>query len=52
MPWMPSAPSTTNQITMSGPNRMPMRAVPCFWIRNSPISTANDSGITQWLTPS
>ncbi|MNN65558.1 hypothetical protein D3C81_1810670 [compost metagenome] len=35
-----------------GPNKVPIRAVPCFWIRNSPTSTIRDSGTTHWLTPS
>ncbi|MOA66249.1 hypothetical protein D3C78_1929450 [compost metagenome] len=51
MPYTPSAPSTTNQVTMTGPNRMPMRAVPCFWIRNRPISSATVTGTTQCARP-
>ncbi|MDT4847195.1 hypothetical protein FQZ97_812440 [compost metagenome] len=35
-----------------GPKSVPIRAVPCFWIRNSPTSTTSDSGTTQWLMPS
>ncbi|MNM79290.1 hypothetical protein D3C81_912170 [compost metagenome] len=29
-----------------------MRAVPCFWIRNSATSTTTDSGTTQCSIPS
>ncbi|MNI57323.1 hypothetical protein D3C73_1123780 [compost metagenome] len=52
IPWTPNAPSTTNQVTMIGPNRMPMRAVPWRWIRNNATSTISDSGTTQWSMPS
>ncbi|MNT71771.1 hypothetical protein D3C72_2102960 [compost metagenome] len=51
MPWIPSIPSTTNQSTITGPKRMPIRAVPCFWIRNRPISSTTVIGTTQWPTP-
>ncbi|MNG18461.1 hypothetical protein D3C84_1025290 [compost metagenome] len=37
---------------MIGPNRMPIRAVPWLWIKNSATSTINDSGTTQWSMPS
>ncbi|MNE19623.1 hypothetical protein D3C80_1127110 [compost metagenome] len=47
MPCTPKAPSTTNQVTITGPKRMPMRAVPCFWIRNNATSTINATGMTQ-----
>ncbi|MNG19660.1 hypothetical protein D3C84_1038440 [compost metagenome] len=52
MPYTPRAPSTRNQVTMIGPNRMPIRAVPWRWIRNSPTSTTSDKGTTQWSIPS
>ncbi|MCY1179813.1 hypothetical protein D9M73_202280 [compost metagenome] len=47
MPCTPSAARTTNQATITGPNRMPIRAVPCFWIRNSATSTTRAIGTTQ-----
>ncbi|MNP41699.1 hypothetical protein D3C76_1354150 [compost metagenome] len=52
MPYTPSAPSTLNHRTMTGPNRMPMRAVPCFWIRNRATSTTTAIGTTQCPMPS
>ncbi|MCY1188031.1 hypothetical protein D9M73_290810 [compost metagenome] len=52
MPYRPSAPRTRNQITMTGPNSLPMRAVPCFWMRNRPTSTISASGTTQCSIPS
>ena len=51
MPEIPRAPSTTNHSTITGPKRIPMRAVPCFWIRNSPTSNATVIGTTQCSRP-
>ncbi|MCY1428877.1 hypothetical protein D9M71_447760 [compost metagenome] len=41
-----------NHSTMIGPKRVPMRAVPCFWIRNRPTSTISDKGTTHCSRPS
>ena len=46
MPWMPSAASTANQPTMTGPNIRPMNWVPCRCIMNSPIRITTVSGTT------
>ena len=35
---------TTNQITMIGPNSLPMLPVPCLWIMNNPTSTVIVAG--------
>src|SRR5262245_16880079 len=43
----PSKPMTTNQTTMTGPNRRPMLAVPRCCIANSPIRIASVSGRTK-----
>ena len=40
----PSRPMTTNQPTMTGPNRRPMVAVPRHCTMNSPIRIASVSG--------
>jgi hypothetical protein len=40
----PSKPITTNQLTMIGPNRRPILAVPRRCIMNSPIRIASVSG--------
>ena len=40
----PSRPMTTNQTSMTGPNSLPMLAVPRRWIRNSPTRIAIVTG--------
>ncbi|MNP41589.1 hypothetical protein D3C76_1352990 [compost metagenome] len=52
MPYRPSAPRARNHTTITGPNSLPMRAVPCFWMRNRATSTISASGTTQWPMPS
>ncbi|MNC29445.1 hypothetical protein D3C75_776920 [compost metagenome] len=52
MPCTPSAPSATNQVTMIGPNSLPIFSVPCFCTRNSATSTTSEIGTTQWSMPS
>ncbi|MOA62097.1 hypothetical protein D3C78_1874110 [compost metagenome] len=46
MPCTPSAASAANHSIITGPNSLPTLAVPCFWIRNRPVSTASASGST------
>ena len=42
----PAIASTTNQITMTGPNTAPIPAVPRFCIRNSVINAISVTGMT------
>ncbi|BBO12422.1 hypothetical protein TM102_38920 [Bradyrhizobium sp. TM102] len=43
---MPSAASTTNQASITGPKMRPMKPVPCFCIMNRPIRMATVTGTT------
>ncbi len=52
MPWIPSAASTTNHRTMTGPNSLPIFSVPWRCTRNSATNTTSDTGTTQWSMPS
>ncbi|KAF1067924.1 MAG: hypothetical protein GAK45_01530 [Pseudomonas citronellolis] len=51
MPYTPSAARTRNQVTITGPNSVPMRAVPWRWMRNRPTSTTSAIGTTQCSRP-
>ncbi|MCY1308667.1 hypothetical protein D9M70_586940 [compost metagenome] len=52
MPYAPSPARARNHSTITGPNSLPIRSVPCFWIRNRPTNTTSDTGTTQCSMPS
>ena len=43
---MPSAASTANQNSITGPKILPMKPVPCFCMKNRPIRITTVSGTT------
>ncbi|GAB1461225.1 hypothetical protein MASR2M50_30000 [Thauera sp.] len=48
---MPSAPSTANQTTMTGPKKSPTTPVPRRWIANSTVRMSTVTGTTQASSP-
>ena len=44
MPQMPSSAMVTNQSSITGPKKWPIRAVPCDWIANSATRIATAAG--------
>jgi hypothetical protein len=50
IPITPSAPATTNQTSITGPNMPPIRDVPLRWTRNRMARMTTVSGTTAWLS--
>ena len=46
MPQTPITAMAANQISITGPNKWPMVAVPCDWIANSATRIATAAGTT------